>query len=164
MKLFGRTGGYYMFWTGTVYLTVGLFLAFSEYREYTSVVSPLWIVVLALPFAVPQFGRWLNMDITWDKNMFDWFKSRKEREEDYNNVVKFPEIPKVPYLVPPAPPEPEKPARIFYRIGVTDNNRVAFSMGQSEITMTKLGCEQMIEQIEVFMNQLRDETDHADNE
>jgi hypothetical protein len=54
-------------------------------------------------------------------------------------------------------PAVEEPAKIFYRIGVTDNNRVAFSMGYSEITMTKLGCEQMIEQLEVFMNQLSDE-------
>jgi hypothetical protein len=83
--------------------------------------------------------------------MFDWFKKR-----DYSNVIKFPEtkaVPDIPYVVPP---EPEKPAKIFYRIGVTDNNRVAFSMGMSEITMTKLGCQQMIDQLEVFMNQLGD--------
>jgi hypothetical protein len=90
--------------------------------------------------------------------MFDWFKGRKDREEDYNNVVKFPEIPKVPYIVPPVP-EPEVPAKIFYRIGVTDNNRVAFSMGQSEITMTKLGCQHMIDQLEVFMGQLHNEAE-----
>ena len=163
MKLFGRTGGYYLFWTGAVYLTFGLTLISLGLTEYTAVVSPVWIVMLSLPFAIPPFGRWLNMDVTWDKIMFDWFKGRKEREAEYNNVVKFPEVTKVPYVVPPAPPEPEKPARIFYRIGVTDNNRVAFSMGVSEITMTKLGCRQMIEQIEVFMNQLPDEEENADS-
>ena len=85
--------------------------------------------------------------------MFDWFK-----KTDYSNVVKFPEV-KTPYIVPDAP-EPKAPeAKIFYRIGVTDKNRVAFSMGMSEITMTKLGCQQMIEQIEVFMNQIEDEDD-----
>lgn len=74
--------------------------------------------------------------------------------------IKFPEPKSVPYIVPPSQPEPEpeKPAEIFYRLGVTDNNRVAFSMGMSEITMTKLACQQMIEQIEVFMNQLHDDS------
>jgi hypothetical protein len=93
--------------------------------------------------------------------MLDWFK-RKNKMPD--NVVPFPEpkeTPKMPYIVPPTP-EPEKPAKIFYRLGVTDNNRVAFSMGMSEITMTKLGCQQMIYQLEVFMNQLHDETDSED--
>jgi hypothetical protein len=86
--------------------------------------------------------------------MFDWFKKK-----EYSNVIKFPEskeAPAVPYI---APPEPEKPAKIFYRVGVADNNRVAFSMGHSEITMTKLGCQQLIEQLEVFMNQLHDRED-----
>jgi hypothetical protein len=84
--------------------------------------------------------------------MFDWFKKR-----EYSNVVKFPETPKVPYIVPPAPPEPEQPAKIFYRLGVTDNNRVAFSMGMSEITMTRLGVQNLIEQLQVFRDQITDE-------
>jgi ABC-type lipopolysaccharide export system ATPase subunit len=96
--------------------------------------------------------------------MFDWFRNYRKSEgsvaedmnkvmNDMNNVVKFPEL----KTAPPPMPAIEEPAKIFYRIGVTDNNRVAFSMGYSEITMTKLGCEQMIEQLEVFMNQLNDE-------
>ena len=150
-----------MFWTGAVYLTFGLTLISLGLNEYTTFVSPVWIVMLSLPFAIPPFGRWLNMDVTWDKIMFDWLKGK---DKTPSNVVPFPEVAKVPYIVPPAPPEPEKPAKIFYRIGVTDSNRVAFSMGQMEITMTKLGCQQMIEQIEVFMNQLHDENEHADSE
>jgi hypothetical protein len=82
--------------------------------------------------------------------MFDFFKSRKEREAEYNNVVKFPAP--VPYIEPP-----EQPAKIFYRIGVTDQNRIAFSMGMSEITMTKLGVQHMIDQLETFKSQLQDE-------
>lgn len=87
--------------------------------------------------------------------MFDWFKGK---DKTPSNVVPFPEIPKMPYIVPPAP-EPEKPAKIFYRLGVTDNNRVAFSMGMSEITMTKLGCQQMIDQLTFFQGQLYDGED-----
>jgi len=159
-----RSGGYWMFYSGLVYLSVGMYCIFVNDFVPVWLAQVLWITALCLPFAIPPLGRWLNMSIDWDIKMFDWFKSRKERETEYNNVVKFPEIPKVPYIVPPAPPEPEKPARIFYRLGVTDNNRVAFSMGVSEITMTKLGCQQMIEQIEVFMNQLPDGEEHADGE
>jgi hypothetical protein len=85
--------------------------------------------------------------------MFDWFKGKDKLP---SNVVPFPE-PKHRLVEPPEPVE--DPAKIFYRIGVTDKNRVAFSMGMSEITMTKLGCQQMIEQLEVFMNQLQEETE-----
>ena len=82
--------------------------------------------------------------------MFDWFKDKKE-----SNVVKFPEH-KIPYIVPPEP-VPEKPAIVFYRLGVTDKNRVALSMGMTEITLTKAGVENLIQQLQVFRDQLIDE-------
>lgn len=81
--------------------------------------------------------------------MFDWFK-----KPDYSNVVKFPGP--VPYIVPPAP-VPQEPATVFYRLGVTDKNRVALSMGMHEITITKAGVENLIQQLQVFRDQLRDE-------
>lgn len=81
--------------------------------------------------------------------MFDWFKSK---EKEPSNVVPFPEPKAVPYVEPP-----EKPATVFYRLGVTDNNRLAFNMGYSEITMNKRGVQQMIDQLTFFMNQLGDE-------
>lgn len=87
--------------------------------------------------------------------MFDWFK-----KPDYSNVVKFPEV-KTPYIVPDEPEPLAPPAKVLYRIGVTDRSRVAFSMGQMEITMNKKGCQQMIDQLELFMNQLEDEDDTA---
>ena len=83
--------------------------------------------------------------------MFDWFKKNKGQE---TNVVDFPKD----YIKPVPPPEPE-PAKVFYRIGVTDNNRVAFQMGYSEITMTKSGVQNMIEQLAVFRDQLSDEAE-----
>lgn len=92
--------------------------------------------------------------------MFDWFKG-KGKEPD--NVVKFPtwkDVPPPPKLVPPMPEvkEPKKPdPKIFYRFGLTDNNRVAFSMGHMEITMNKEGCQNLIDQITFFMNQLDEE-------
>ena len=145
MKLFGRSGGYYLFWTGAVYLLFGLSLIGTD---YTALAGPIWILVLTMPFAIPPFGRWLNMDITWDNKMFNLFGKK-----DKDNVVDFPK------LVEPPKPEPKKeePAKIFYRLGLTDNNRVAFSMGYSEITMNKEGVQQMIDQLEFFQSQLCDE-------
>jgi hypothetical protein len=156
MKLFGRTSGYYLFWTGFVYFWASMYLAVTHNTspEFTTLG---FILALSVPLWCPPVARHFNME----SFMFDFFKSRKEREAEYNNVVKFPEVPKAPYIVPPEP-VPEKAAKIFYRIGITDNNRVAFSMGMSEITMTKLGCQQMIEQIEVFMNQLHEEDQNAE--
>ena len=90
--------------------------------------------------------------------MFDWFDKTFRRREyttddrsdlekigaDMSKVIPFPE-PK---------PEPEKPARTYYRLGLTDNNRVSFQMGYSEITMNRAGCRQVIDQLTFFMNQL----------
>lgn len=85
--------------------------------------------------------------------MFDWFKNK----DSSNNVVPFPES-KIPNKSTPTP-EPEKPSTIFYRFGITDNNRLAFQMGYSEITMNKAGVQNLIDQLEFFKEKLSDE-DH----
>lgn len=85
--------------------------------------------------------------------MFDWF-SKKDKEP--SNVVPFPEprqVPPMPEVNPPA----EKPATVFYRFGITNNNRVSFQMGYSEITMSREGCQNLINQLTFFMNQLENE-------
>lgn len=84
--------------------------------------------------------------------MFDFFKKKAKGDD---NVVPFPEPKAVPKVEPPQPKEPN--ATVFYRLGVTDNNRLAFQMGYTEITMTKLGVEHLIDQLELFKNQLHDE-------
>ncbi len=81
--------------------------------------------------------------------MFNWFG---KKDKAPTNVVPFPE----PKVVPPIP-MPEQPATVFYRFGVTDNNQLAFQMGYSEITMTKLGVQSLIDQLEFFKEQLVDE-------
>ena len=102
--------------------------------------------------------------------MFDWFdKTFRRREytvdqktdlekigQDMNKVIPFPE----PKSVPPMPqvqPPKEEPAKTYYRLGLTDNNRVSFQMGYSEITMNKEGVQNLIDQLTVFMNQLQEE-------
>lgn len=148
MKLFGRTGGYWLFYISAVYLTAGLW---SVYKGVDLIwLAPLYIVFLSMPFWFPPLGRAINLDIEWDHKMFDWFK---KKTPETTNVVPFPK----PEAVPKVEPEPEKPATIFYRFGVTDKNRLAFNMGYSEITMNKQGVQQLIDQLTFFRDQLEDE-------
>lgn len=87
--------------------------------------------------------------------MFDWF-GKKDAYSDSakDNVYNLPKLTAVPEV---APPKKEDPAKIYYRLGLTDNNRVAFSMGYTEITMNHEGVQQMIDQLEFFQSQLYEE-------
>lgn len=83
--------------------------------------------------------------------MFDWFG----RKPDYDNVVKFPEQVKVPapYADPPMKEQE------YYSIGVTSENRVTFKIGYSTLTMNRKGVENLIQQLQVFRDQLLVEDD-----
>ena len=82
--------------------------------------------------------------------MFDWFKKR-----EYSNVVKFPELKPVEPIDPPAPKE--KDPAIHYTIGHTDDNRVAFRLGYSTLMMNYQGVQTLIDQLELYINQLHQE-------
>jgi hypothetical protein len=101
--------------------------------------------------------------------MFDWFKNIGRREyptwadvppptdmekigNDMKKVIPFP----VPEVVPP---KEEKPAMTYYRLGMTNNNRVSFAMGYSEITLNAGGIDNLIKQLELFRDQLQEEND-----
>lgn len=154
MKVFERTGGHWIFWLGAVYLLVGLpcALYFKDIR--TELIQLCWLILLAMPFWCPPVGRWLNIDVTWDIKMFDFFRPRtaKEYTDEGNNVYTLPK----PKLVDPPAPK-EEPAKIYYRFGMTDNNRVAFSMGYTEITMNREGCQNLIDELTFYMNKLEAE-------
>lgn len=89
------------------------------------------------------------------------FLGFKKMVDDGAEVLEFPKPKAVPKVEPPKSKEPE--GKIFYRLGLTDNNRVAFSMGHMEITMNYEGCQQMIDQLEFFQSQLRDEGGPTDD-
>lgn len=150
-KLFGFSGGHWIFYISSAYFVVGMW---SIYKGADLVwLGPLYVLFLAMPFWFPPLGRSMNLDVTWDIKMFDWFK---KKDQQPSNVVKFPE----PKAVPPMPevePPKEEPSTIFYRFGVTNNNRLALQMGYSEITMSKQGVQNLIDQLEFFKNQLEDE-------
>jgi hypothetical protein len=84
--------------------------------------------------------------------MFDWFK-----KPNYSNVVKFPEQIKVPtpYVEQPTPEE------LHYSIGITSEDRIALKIGYTTLTMNKTGCENLIEQLEVFVKQITQKEEDA---
>lgn len=103
--------------------------------------------------------------------MFDWFKNSFSRREyptwkdipppsdmekvanDMSKVIPFPEL----KAAPEPEPEPEKPGRVFYRLGLTDNNRVALSMYYGELTMNGAGVQRLIDQLEFYKSQLSED-------
>jgi hypothetical protein len=81
--------------------------------------------------------------------MFEWFK-----KPGYSNVLQFPENNvNTPYVEPP------KVEETYYSIGITSENRITLKTGYSILTMNRKGCEDLIEQLTVFKNQLPESTD-----
>jgi hypothetical protein len=79
--------------------------------------------------------------------MFDWFG----RKPNYTNVVPFPETKAMPYVEPP------KKEQEYYSIGVTSENRITFKTGISTLTMNREGVENLIQQLAVFRDQIKEE-------
>jgi len=85
--------------------------------------------------------------------IFDWFKGKNKMPE---NVVPFPTP--APRLVEP-PPESKPEPKIYYTFGLTDDNRLTFTMGYTTLTMNNVGVEKLIEQLEFFKSQLKENDD-----
>ena len=147
MKLFDRTGGHWLFWSGLLYLSVTVLVALSPYRDYTMLVELVWLVMVALPLICNPLARWLNMR---ENHMLDKLFFKKP-----SNVVPFPKEPEHGggdgggYI-----PEPKKPAVTYYTLGMTSENRLEFKMGYSAITMNYGGITNLIEQLKTFQKQL----------
>ena len=154
MKLFGRTSGYYLFWTGFVYFWVGMYLAFTHtgHSEYATLG---FVLALSVPLWCPPVARHFNMEPL----MFDLFrrKTAKEYMDEANNVYNLPKPKLVPPVEPPAPKE--KDPAIHYTIGHTDDNRVAFRLGYSTLMMNYQGVQTLIDQLELYQEQLHKEED-----
>lgn len=150
--LFGRTGGYYLFWASAVYLVIGFANIAFNFTE-VEYIQIAWISALAFPFICPPYGRYFNLDVTWDQKMLNRFK----KKEATNNVVPFPKQ-ETEYGGGSGggsvPPEPKKPPVTFYTLGMTSENRLEFKMGYGCITMNHAGVCNLIEQLETFKNQL----------
>lgn len=73
--------------------------------------------------------------------MFNLFK-----KPEYNEV-KVPEEKKK---------DSEPSGKTMYSVGMTDTNRVSLSMGYTEITMNAQGVQNLIDQLELFKQQIMD--------
>lgn len=152
MKLFERHGGYWLFWVSLVYCIVAVSCVIWYPNVSIPIVQLIWIVVLSLPLYFPPFGRWLNLDIEWDRKMFDWF-GKKE-------IPKYiPEGLGVPRRKEQVEEKKAKEPKVqtMYSIGLTDNNRVSLRMGYSEMTMNPQGVQNLIDQLELFKKQIMED-------
>ena len=146
MKLFGRTSGYYLFWTGFVYFWAGMYLAFTHTAS-PEFATLGFVLALSVPLWCPPVARHFNMEPL----MLDLFRKNKMPK----NVVPFPAPKAVAPVEPPAPKE--KDPAIHYTIGHTDDNRVAFRLGYSTLMMNYQGVQTLIDQLELYKDQLHQE-------
>ena len=129
-----RSGGYYLFWTGVVYLVVGATNVFWLHFCSAEYLSAVWVATMMLPFAIPQLGRWLNMSMPWDQ---------KEQIVP-DNVVPFPE----PKLASVPDPRPEEHYRVgFNSAGDTTLTLLTDSGASMTLTMTRDATEQLIKML-----------------
>ena len=148
MKLFERTGGYWLFWWSAVYFIIGMVDLFVFKTDWFPWVQVGWLFIIALPLFCNPLARWLNMK---ENHMFDMFKKKS------NNVVPFPKQEETEYGGGSGgyiPPEPKKAPVTYYTLGMTSENRLELKMGYSAITMNHGGVTNLIEQLETFKNQL----------
>jgi len=146
MKLFGRSSGYYLFWTGFVYFSVSIYLTATHIADPT-IATLVFLLVVSVPLWCPPVARHFNMEPL----MFDFFRKNKMPE----NVVPFPALKAVEPVEPPAP-KTKDPA-IHYTLGHTDDNRVAFRLGYSTLMMNYQGVQTLIDQLEFYQSQLHQE-------
>lgn len=150
MKLFGRTSGYYLFWTGFLYFLVGLVCAFWYKEIPVHYVTMSWLVVLSLPLVVPQIGKYFNMrPLYGEDNM--WRKREIEdavsKDIENPNVVKFPAVRPELRAVEPDLDTSYSP----YTIGTNSAGNVQFTVrhdyGSTTLTMTDEGVISLIEDL-----------------
>ena len=149
MKLFERSGGYWLFWWTAVYFIIGMLDLFVIKKDLFPLTQLAWLCIIALPLVCNPLARWLNMK---ENHMFDWMKKKEP-----TNVVPFPNAydpPKTPYVDPV--PAPKKESKTYYTMGLTDDNRVSFQMGYTTLTMNDIGVQQLIDQLEFFKNKLEE--------
>jgi hypothetical protein len=67
MKLFGRTGGYYLFWSGFIYLFVGMFNTVVYEFTRAEFIQLAWIAAMIVPLTVKPVARYFNMRLFWEE-------------------------------------------------------------------------------------------------
>ena len=160
MKWFGRTGGYWLFWTGAIYLATGLTCAVYFKQVPGEVIQLGWLLILSMPLYFPPLGRWLNMSIDWDRKMFDWIKSKTAKDyldasKANSNVYTLPTPVATPPMPKVEPPKEEKfdSTEATYTIGKNHAGNIQLRMkleyGSASLTMAPDAVVELIEQLAV---------------
>ena len=141
MKLFGRTGGYYLFWAGFIYLAAVIINIQYQFAD-SALLSLAWVVSLLIPLTIKPVADYFNMSTFWSM-----ITPRKTMSDYTDNVYNLP----TPKLVPPMP-EVDTPAEPAYQIGRTEDGRITLRLGTnhqwSQIVMNDAGVDALIRMLE----------------
>ena len=136
------TPGYYLFWVGAAYLTLGTIDVFIYKFCPVEYIQAVWFFVLILPFIIPPLGRYIGLRPLWGN------KEVVMSDNVVNNVVELPEPKAVPAMPPVAAP---KKSKEHYRIGFTDQNETTLTIMADgttvTMTMNQEACEHMIKML-----------------
>lgn len=66
MKLYGRTGGYWLFWVSVIYLALGFVDVFVSDFVQDPWLQVVYVVVISLPLYIPPLARYFNMKLIWE--------------------------------------------------------------------------------------------------
>ena len=81
--------------------------------------------------------------------MFDWFKGN-------DNVYKSPLETE---MISPVPTTYKANPTTYYSIGPTNDNRIAFVVAATTLTMSKVACQQLVNLLNAAIEQLNDNTE-----
>lgn len=79
--------------------------------------------------------------------MFNWRKNKKDNLREFPEPKQYPTMPKV---------NPPKNTYSFYKIGLTNDNRVSLTVEHPEIVMNKMGLQGSIDHLCFVRDQLID--------
>lgn len=100
------------------------------------------------PFRRPKYPTWNDVP--------DWNKVNQDMNkvtEDMEKIIPFPETSKTPPMPSTETPKKE-PSTVYYRLGITSDNRVSLQVGYSEVTMNSVGVDNLIAQLEMFRDHI----------
>lgn len=61
-----RSGGYWLFYTGAIYLAVVMYNEFIDSFTSIELIQVVWLTVTALPLIIKPLASWLNMKTFWE--------------------------------------------------------------------------------------------------
>ena len=66
MKLFERSGGYWLFWVSVAYVVAFTINWYSVPCVRLEYIQAAYVLAVSLPLYVPPLARWLNVKCIWE--------------------------------------------------------------------------------------------------